>query len=179
MEEWKSIPGYEGLYEVSNLGRVKTLDRDLECGSSSRHQITMIKKQRFFKRANRLDAVVSLSKNGVKKTYRVARLVAAAFCPGYAEGLTVNHIDGNTLNNNADNLEWISNEDNIKHGHAIGLYKNARKPCSIVDSNGIVRHFDSQADASRSIGRRPCYIAACIYAHVNIRSANGELYGLV
>lgn len=54
----------------------------------------------------------------------MARLVAMTWCEGYKEGLTVNHINGNPMDNRAENLEWITRAENIRHGFKVGLYKN-------------------------------------------------------
>ena len=71
-------------------------------------------------------ARVSLWKDRKEKTWLVARLVALTWCDGYADGLTVNHKNGNPLDNSAQNLEWMTRAANIQHGFKNGLYKNWR-----------------------------------------------------
>lgn len=106
MEEiWKDIAGYEGLYEVSNLGRVKSLITN------------KILKPSFDGKKNYL--FVGLYKKGVKtKLINVHRLVAMAFIPNPNNYPQVNHIDENKINNRADNLEWCTIKYNSNYGNA-------------------------------------------------------------
>lgn len=97
-EVWKDIKGYEGLYQVSNLGRVK-----------SKRKILKLIDGEYLK--------VGLSKNGIQKTIKVHRLVAEAFIPNYNNLPQVNHKDENKFNNKLDNLEWCSNRYNCNYGN--------------------------------------------------------------
>ena len=99
-ENWKAIPGYEGLYEASTLGRIRTAEGKT---TSSRRFFKRVWKQRILK-----GRAVSLWKDGKEKDWLVARLVAMTWIDGYCEGMTVNHKDRNRFNNNIDNLEWLS-----------------------------------------------------------------------
>jgi hypothetical protein len=129
MEEWRDIPGYEKLYQASTLGNIRTCEGKT---TSSARFAKRVWKQRVLKqkltrnRYGRADARVNLWKDGVEKTMLVSRLVAMTWCSGYAEGLTVNHINGDPMDNRADNLEWLSRAANIRHGFDNGLYKNWR-----------------------------------------------------
>jgi hypothetical protein len=106
METWKSIKGYEDIYKVSNLGRVKRLK-----GYGSKND--KILKQRSGKRGY---YYINLCKNGKPKSQKIHRLVADAFIPNPNNKPQVNHKDGNKLNNNGKNLEWVTNKENILHG---------------------------------------------------------------
>lgn len=96
------------------------------------------------------DARVDLWKDGAKKTLLVARLVAMTWCEGYADDLTVDHIDGNTENNHADNLQWVSRADNIRKGYSQGFYPQIH--VMLIDENGKKRMFRSLMSASRFLG---------------------------
>jgi hypothetical protein len=104
-EVWKDIDGYEGLYQISNYGNVKTL-------SYQRTGIPKILSPRFDGGGY---VRVALYKNGVAKTYSVHRLVAKHFIENPFNCEEVNHIDGNKTNNNVDNLEWVTSKENSSH----------------------------------------------------------------
>lgn len=114
MEIWKPIIGYEGLYEVSNFGRIKSLPRVWICGNkkskrSKPETISRIhhNKQKYLQ--------VWLSKEGIAKIYRVHRLVAQAFIPNTENKETVNHINGIKDDNRIENLEWNTLRENQDH----------------------------------------------------------------
>ncbi len=115
MEIWKDIPGYKGLYQVSNLGSVKRLNKNNEKILKNRIR------DGYF--------AVSLSKNGIRKDGKISRMVAIAFVDNPFNYNIVNHIDGNKQNNNYENLEWVSNRENIHHYH---LSKNATTKHSCI-----------------------------------------------
>jgi hypothetical protein len=113
MEEiWKPVVGYESCYEVSNLGRIKSLDRKVK---SKNNSISNIKGKFviYHKRGEYLS--YDLSKNGIKKTISIHRLVAQAFIPNPENKPQVNHKDANKLNNNLSNLEWVTRKENSEH----------------------------------------------------------------
>lgn len=107
-EEWRPVKGYEGLYEVSNTGKV----RSLYFGKT--RILSPCKNSQGY-----LQAV--LCKDKVPKGLRVHRLVASAFIPNPNNKPEVNHIDGNKANNNVDNLEWCTREYNMRHACHNGL----------------------------------------------------------
>lgn len=107
-EVWKDIEGYEGLYQVSNFGRIKSLSRK----DGFFNMPTRIKKQNI---SNHYFAV-GLSKNGIYKTMHVHRIVAKAFLQNPDNLPQVNHKDENKLNNRVDNLEWCSAKYNVNYG---------------------------------------------------------------
>lgn len=118
MEIWKDIKGYEGLYQVSNLGNVKSLSRKV-CNYRGCH----ISKEKILRPGvhQGYERVV-LTKNGIRSTKKVHRLVATAFL-GEEKDLSVNHIDSNRSNNRIENLEWVTHLENIQHAR-----KNNRYP---------------------------------------------------
>jgi len=111
-EIWVDIKNYEGKYKISNLGRVKSLERQVShdgitwCGTTSLYDC------------------VRLYKGGVGKKFSVHRLVAQHFLPDWNPGLEVNHIDGNRDNNRADNLEMCTHQRNMEHAIAGGLKRD-------------------------------------------------------
>lgn len=119
-EEWRAIPGFEGCYEASNLGRVRGLSRMVKSGYNS---------QRFMKSymlkpwidAGGYYTVNPWTHGGSKGRIKVHRLVALTFLGECPKGLEVNHIDGNKLNNCVTNLEYITHSENAKHAFRLGL----------------------------------------------------------
>jgi len=116
MEIWKDIPGYEGLYQVSDMGRVKSVARIKQNGRSYH-----LAKERILKQ-NLLSSGylrIGLHKNAKRKSLSVHRLVLLVFV-GESD-LTVNHKDGIKTNNTLNNLEYCTQSENIKHAFRLGL----------------------------------------------------------
>lgn len=111
MEEWKEVPGYEGLYEVSNTGNVKSLIKN-----------KIIKG--FINRCGY--RLVGLSKNKILKRFQVHRLVAQVFIPNPDNLPMVNHKDEDKSNNSVDNLEWCDAKYNIHYGTRSDKVKNTQ-----------------------------------------------------
>lgn len=109
MENWKSIKGYEGLYEISDLGRIKSYKR--------KNVIILVQEN------NARYDLIYLCKGKTKKRFLIHRLVAEAFIPNNENKLEVNHIDGKRKNNCAYNLEWCTRSENAIHSYANGLQK--------------------------------------------------------
>ena len=142
-EEWRDVRGFEGSYQVSNMGRVRGIKGKIL--SPSTYQ--------GYKRVNLSDG------NGKYKTIAVHRIVAMMFVEGYAEGLEVNHIDENPANNHADNLEWVTHAKNVVHATFLQrrfktLHKTKRIRNVIQrDINGIfIAEFKSIKEASAKTG---------------------------
>ena len=112
-ETWKDVTGYEGLYQVSSLGKIKSLDRSVVNDAG----MTMNLKGKILsaKVCGYRYAQVGLQKNGSRKVYSVHRLVAQAFIPNPYNYDCVNHKDHNIENNCVDNLEWCTQEYNNQH----------------------------------------------------------------
>lgn len=112
-EEWRDVIGYEGLFKISNLGRVKSF-RVKEEGKPIK---TLIHKSGYEVFCTRVGG----RKNGKSKVLRVHVLVAKAFIDNPENKPYVNHKDGVKNNNLPDNLEWVTNQENIKHAYDMGL----------------------------------------------------------
>jgi len=110
-EEWRDVLGYEGLYKVSNLGRVKSFFKGIE-----KFRKPVLARPGYFS--------VVLYKNNIPQSARIHVLVAQAFIPNPENKAYVNHIDGNKLNNRADNLEWVTPSENLRHAYDTGLQKS-------------------------------------------------------
>lgn len=134
MEEiWKDVPGYEGYYQASNLGRIKSAERIVKhnCGGPKKIKEKILKGY-----INRYGYIrVDLSKRGVNKKFSAHRIVAMTFL-GKSE-LHVNHIDGVKTNNNINNLEYVTLQDNVAHAVKTGLIKNN----SIINKEAIIKDY--------------------------------------
>lgn len=166
-EQWKDISGYENLYQVSNMGRIRTVDRKetVKSNGGVRHwkgRILKVKGETY-----KTGYRVSLWKEGVEKDFLVARLVSMNFIELPFEKLTVNHIDGNRFNNKIENLEWVTLKENIQHGFKTGLYPTKKVIISNIKT-GEAKHFKSLSEASRCLGRCNGYISNQIQKDGNI-----------
>ena len=160
-EEWKDIPGYEGLYQASTLGRIRSKAGKVTSSARFERRVwkqRVLKQKIQTKKYGRKDARVDLWKDGKNKTLLVSRLVAMTWCTGFSEEKTVNHIDGNSLNNTRENLEWMSLKENIQEGFRTGLHKNTQIPVVVVNGDKI-EMYQSMAAASRALGRNHGYLS--------------------
>ena len=116
-EEWRDIKGYEGLYQISNLGRIKSFDKVI----AQKNNSTAIKKGRILHWSSdgRYLFIRLTDSNRVRKNYKVHRLVAFAFpeiCGEWFEGAEVNHKNEIKTDNRAENLEWCTQSFNVNYG---------------------------------------------------------------
>ena len=108
----------------------------------------------------RADYRVELRKDAVYHTCLVSRLVAMTWLPIPVDKLTVNHINGDFLDNRAENLEWVTLAENIRHGFRTGLYDSTSKAVALTHSStGEETKFKSMSEASRFLGRNSGYVS--------------------
>ena len=167
-EIWKDICGFEGYYQISNMGRVQSLDR---CVIANKHGGTKLLKGKLMKltRAKgRVSSdskylVVNLRKEGKNKVCEVHRLVAEAFISNPNNLPVPNHIDGNKENNCIQNLEWTSYSENNKHALDTGLRKPRGVPIVQYDLSGnVVKEYKSASEAARVTGLGRGSICHCL-----------------
>ena len=131
IEEWRNVLGYEGLYQVSNLGRVRSLSRFVGGGFCGEYKLICGKILKSFDNRNGYRQV-TLHKDGERKNYYVHRLVATAFLPCPDECCVINHKDYNRSNNAADNLEWCTQAENVNYS-AVRMRK-PKKSCKATNT---------------------------------------------
>lgn len=147
VEQWRPIDGYEGLYEISNLGRIKSTYRQ---GCTTK----------FLKISNNGNGymMVRLCKNGKAKKFFLHRLLAKAFISNPENKPQVNHINENPSDNRLENLEWVTQKENNNHGShnlnmAISLRSGkARKVVQYDLKGNELRRFDFLKEAAQFVG---------------------------
>lgn len=156
MELWKEIKGYEGYYEISSFGKVRSIRRN-----------KILKTEISPKGYER----VGLMKQGKRKVYRVHRLVAEMFIENPCNYPQINHIDENKTNNIVNNLEWCSAKYNMNYGN-VG---KKRKPVLQYSKDGtFISRYDSIADAEKATNIITQSISRC--AKGKRKSANGFIW---
>ena len=183
-EIWKDIKNYEGYYQVSNLGRIKRVERKVKIKNRNREYELLLKEnilQCFYCPKGYIR--VLLTKDTKPKTYMIHRLVAETFIPNPDNLPQVNHIDGVKNHNNVENLEWCTQSYNIKHSYEIGLRKtmdevlrqNRKKQSKKVAKydiyGNLLEIYESVNEASRKnkAGRRHI-LSSCRH------EKNGRIY---
>lgn len=184
-EIWKDVVGYEGYYDVSNLGRVRSVDRFVSnmfgTNTLRKSKLKKLKDQNRYKR-------VGLNKDGKKKLFLVHRLVAEAFIPNPNNLPEINHIDENPSNNNVSNLEWCSRDYNLNYGtrgerisdkNKISLIgKNINNPSlskavlQFTLDGEFVAEYPSTREAERQTGIKNQSISLCCKG-VRLKSTGG------
>lgn len=158
MEEiWKDIENYEGLYQVSNYGRIKSLERE----GTKRRKInecilSPAKNSCGYK-------TVVLHKDSIRKTYTVHRLVALAFIPNPDNLPQINHLNEDKENNHVENLEWCTNQYNQNYGTHTER-ASLKKEIAVIqlDKDGnVIREWNRINEAGRQLSIDPCNIVKC------------------
>lgn len=152
LEEWRDIKGYEGLYQVSDLGRVKRL-----AGLDARGHM---RQERILKGISRNSyKVVNLSKDGKRESFYIHRLVAEAFIPNPDNLPEVNHCNERRDDNKAFNLDWVSAKENMNYGFRTErAIKNRCKKVLCIETNIV---YPSTSEAGRQTGINQSGISRC------------------
>jgi hypothetical protein len=171
-EEWRDIAGYEGFYQVSNLGRVRGLPKVWSTGKFGRLKINLGERVLNGSVNSWGYRSIQLSVSGYKKDFLVHRLVAESFIWKPCNKNTINHIDGDKLNNVVGNLEWVTQADNNAHALKTGLRKGKSVMC-----NETGEKFESVKEASKHLGILATSISAMIKGRY--KQTGGYTFSLV
>lgn len=176
MEEiWRNIDGYEGKYQVSNWGNVKSLNF-LRSGHPGILSKVNTSTGYYY---------VTFSANGKRKNFKIHRLVATAFIPNPENKRTVNHFDGDTLNNYVGNLEWATHGQNHKHAYDVlgrkshhkgkyGHFNGKSKPVNQFTKDGVfLQTWESANHAERITHIHASTISLCCCNRPHAKTAGG------
>lgn len=151
IEIWKDIPGYEGMYQVSNLGNIRGVDRYVK----QMHGGLQFKKGQLLrqKKNNRGYKIIILTKYHKQKTFTIHRLVAMAFIPNPQQLPEINHIDCDKTNNRVENLEWCDRNQNLNHGERKKLHDKAvsKAVCQYDLEGNFIHEWSSIAEAQNEL----------------------------
>lgn len=153
-EIWKWVPGYEGLYKVSNTGLVKSVDRYIKTGKS--YGLHLLKGEFLKEKNSRGYLRVGLRNGDIQKFFSIHRLVAQVFLPNPDNLPEVNHKDENKANNWVTNLEWCTNLYNIRYG--TGIKRRSKTVYQYSKDGQFIREWPSTREVERSLG----YSSSCI-----------------
>lgn len=154
-EVWKDINGYEGFYQVSNLGRIKSLSRKVWTGKYLKNIEEKIKSNAYCKGYD----CIHLYKNGEYKQFRINRLVAETFIPNPNNLPEVNHKDEDKINNKVDNLEWCTSKYNANYGtRNVRVAEKTRKKIIGVNLKDGSQLELSHSEVAKEYGLNPSAI---------------------
>ena len=161
MEIWKNIQGYENLYQVSNLGRIKNIKTNTIKSQQIRNGYYSVR----------------LFKEGKGKHFNTHRLVAIAFIPNKENKKQVNHIDGNKLNNNVINLEWVNQSENMNHAYKNNLIKPYTHKIIQYDKNmNFIKEWNSIAEVEKELNINHSNIVTVCKQNTNRKYAGGYIW---
>ena len=182
MEIWKPIPGYEGYYEASSEGRIRSVDREYITSNGKHYH----KKGRILKLNTSQEYTnVELNKDGHAHQYSVHRLVATTFIPNPENKETVNHKDEDKRNNCVENLEWMTWSENNKHAHETGLNRiDPNKSGAAAKSNAVTSRpvycvetgtiYCSRSECARQLGIQSSTITDSIKYNRTVKSCGKQ-----
>lgn len=162
IEEWKDIKGYEGLYQVSNLGKVMSLERTTLMKDGRKR----IEKEKILKPIKDRHGYykVSLYNSYGKKQIKLHSLVMDAFVGKREKGMVINHIDEDKSNNAKSNLEYVTQKENINHGTG-NERRRTSQPHAIklkVTKNNIALEFNSITECATKLNLNIAHISSCL-----------------
>lgn len=175
-KEWKEIRGYENKYIISNYGEIISLPRYKK--NNSKLQYVEPKEILRYTNSTNGYVYVQLCKDGDCKNIRLHRLVAETFIPNPRNLPQVNHKDGNKENNCVNNLEWCTNQENVKHAYKIGLAKSKNKiKVNQYDLNGkFIKQYNSLTEASKQSRVSISKISTCINGKYKYKNKSKNKY---
>ena len=167
MDNWKDVKGYEGIYKVSDTGKIRSVERYVVGENGSGIYQKLIKGRILRRGINRTGYYkLQFSVKGVSKTVLAHRLVAMAFIPNPENKPEVNHIDGDKFNNNITNLEWVTRAEQMQHAYRTGLINanHLKKPVRI--SKGVEFYeFDSVGETAKYLKCSACSVGIVANGH--------------
>lgn len=191
-EIWRDIKGYKN-YQVSNLGRIKSLKRNVPFTNRWGQRITHLQKERILKAKKQFNGylAISLSNNGEHKTYLVHRLVAEAFILKTDNKSQVDHINGDKTDNRVENLRWVTPKENCLNPLWVEKSKNVseetrnklsdkakyshNKPVTQYTLDGeLVKEWPSAREVERQLGFNNGHISSCCLG--KRKQANGYIW---
>lgn len=169
MEIWKDIKGYEGIYQASNTGKIRSVDRVRKVIGSNKFKKNYTY-TRFYKGKELVGGLdkdgyrigVFYDSEGKRKTLKFHRLIAQTFIPNPNNFPEVNHKNGNKQDNDISNLEWVTTQQNVQHAFKTGLRQGKRKPVARLDKNTleVLQIYPSVASTAKE-GYNPGHVGGC------------------
>lgn len=164
-ESWRQVVGYEGYYEVSDMGQIRSVDRIIEHKRLKKQTLHSRQMKKNINGRNGYE-YICLCRDGCVKQHRVHKLVVQAFLGEKPTAKhQVNHINGNKADNRAENLEWCTQSHNMKHAYANGLeIATWARPVIRVNDGKI---YDSIAAAARDVDGLVSKVGMCCHGKRN------------